>query len=148
MTVLLELKQKIKSFYSEHDVLLLSLLKFLLGFLLFQGINTSLGFMKPLDNIFVVLILAIICAVPINAMTVIGCVMIIAHCYVVGMEVAGFAGLLILLLLMLFLRFTSQDNLALVLTPVAFTFKIPVAVPIGSGLLRGPSCAIPAKRVS
>jgi hypothetical protein len=56
MTVLLELKQKIKSFYSEHDVLLLSILKFLLGFLLFQGINTSLGFMKPLDNIFVVLI--------------------------------------------------------------------------------------------
>ena len=36
MTVLLELKQKIKSFYSEHDVLLLSLLKFLLGFLLFH----------------------------------------------------------------------------------------------------------------
>lgn len=145
MTVLLELKQKIKSFYSEHDVLLLSLLKFLLGFLLFQGINTSLGFMKPLDNIFVVLILAIICAVlPINAMTVLACVMIITHCYAISVEVAGFAGLLILLLLMLFLRFTSQDNLALVLTPVAFTFKIPVAVPIGSGLLRGPACAIPA----
>lgn len=145
MTVLLELKQKIKAFYSEHDMLVLSLLKFLLGFLLFQGINTSLGFMKPLNNIFVVLILAIICAVlPINAMTVIGCIMVIVHCYAIGIEVAGFAGLLILLLLMLFLRFTSQDNLALVLTPVAFTFKIPVAVPIGSGLLRGPSCAVPA----
>ena len=145
MTALLELKQKIKEFYSEHDVLLLSLLKFLLAFFLFQGINTSLGFMKMLDNIFVVLILAIICAVlPINAMTIIGCAMIIAHCYAIGLEVAGFAGLLILLLVILFLRFTSQDNLALVLTPVAFTFKIPVAVPIGSGLLRGPSCAVPA----
>ena len=98
-----------------------------------------------MDNIFVVLILAIICAVlPINAMTVLACVMIITHCYAISVEVAGFAGLLILLLLMLFLRFTSQDNLALVLTPVAFTFKIPVAVPIGSGLLRGPACAIPA----
>lgn len=145
MTVLLELKQKMKSFYSEHDMLLLSLFKFLLAVLLFQGINTSLGFMKLLDSIFVVLILAIICAVlPINAMTLVGCVMIIAHCYAIGVEVAGFAGLLILLLLMLFLRFTSQENLALVLTPVAFTFKIPVAVPIGSGLLRGPACAIPA----
>ena len=38
MTVLLELKQKIKSFYSEHDVLLLSLLKFFIwDFFLFSG---------------------------------------------------------------------------------------------------------------
>lgn len=145
MTVLLELKQKIKSFYSEHDVLVLSLFKFLLGFLLFYGINSSLGFMKSLDNIFVVLILAIICAVlSINAMTIISCAMIIAHCYAIGIEVAVFAGLLILLLFILFLRFTSQDNLAFVLTPVAFTFKIPVAVPVAGGLLRGPSCVVPA----
>ena len=33
MTVLLELKQKIKEFYSEHDVLLLSVFKFFLAFL-------------------------------------------------------------------------------------------------------------------
>ena len=100
MTVLLELKQKIKDFYSEHDVLLLSVFKFLLAFLLFSSINSSLGFMEKLDNIFVVLILAIICAVlPINVMTVIGCVLIIMHCYSVGIEVAGFAVLLIVLLM-------------------------------------------------
>ena len=50
MTVLLELKQKIKDFYSEHDVLLLSVFKFLLAFLLFSSINSSLGFMEKLDN--------------------------------------------------------------------------------------------------
>lgn len=145
MTALLELKQKLKAFYGEHDVFLLSFFKFLLAFLLFQGINSSMGFLGKLDNIFVVLILAIICSVlPVNAMTVIGCAMIIAHCYAVGIEVAGFAALLILLLMILFLRFTSQDNLALVLTPAAFSFHIPAAVPIGSGLLRGPVCAVPS----
>lgn len=145
MTVLLELKQKIKDFYSEHDVLLLSVFKFLLAFLLFSSINSSLGFMEKLDNIFVVLILAIICAVlPINVMTVIGCVLIIMHCYSVGIEVAGFAVLLIVLLMILFLRFTSEDSLALVLTPAAFHFHIPAAVPIGGGLLKGPTCAIPS----
>ena len=56
MTVLLELKQKIKEFYSEHDVLLLSVFKFFLAFLLFNSINSSLGFMEKLDNIFIVLI--------------------------------------------------------------------------------------------
>ena len=77
MTALLELKQKIKSFYSEHDVMLLSVSKFLLAFVLFQGINGSMGMMEKMNNIFVVLILSLICAVmPINAMAVIGCFMI------------------------------------------------------------------------
>lgn len=145
MTALLELKQKIKEFYSEHDVLLLSVGKFLLAFLLFQGINSSMGMMEKIDNIFVVLILAIVCAIlPVNTMAVIGCLLIVAHCYAVGIEVAGFALIFLILLIILFLRFTAQDNAALVFTPVAFTFRIPAAVPVLGGLLRTPACAVPA----
>ena len=145
MTALLELKQKIKEFYSEHDVLLLSVGKFLLAFLLFQGINSSMGMMEKIDNIFVVLILAIVCAIlPVNTMAVIGCLLIVAHCYAVGIEVAGFALVFLILLIILFLRFTAQDNAALVFTPVAFTFKIPAVVPVLGGLLRTPACAVPA----
>ena len=145
MTALLELKQKIKSFYSEHDVMLLSVSKFLLAFVLFQGINGSMGMMEKMNNIFVVLILSLICAVmPINAMAVIGCFMIVAHCYAVGIEVAGVAMVFLLLLMILFLRFTSKDNAALVFTPVAFSLRIPTAVPVISGLLRTPSCSVPA----
>ena len=145
MTTLLEMKQKIKNFYGEHDSWLLPLLKFLLAFLVFQSINSTLGFLEALDNIFIVLILSIICAVlPLNGMAVLGCIMIVAHCYGVGVEVAAFSVLLLLLLMILFLRFTSQDNLALILTPAAFSFHMPAAIPVGSGLLRGPSCAVPA----
>ena len=145
MTTLLEMKQKIKNFYGEHDTWLLPLLKFLLAFLVFQSINSTLGFLEALDNIFIVLILSIICAVlPLNGMAVLGCIMIVAHCYGVGVEVAAFSVLLLLLLMILFLRFTSRDNLALILTPAAFSLHMPAAVPVGSGLLRGPSCAVPA----
>ncbi len=145
MTTLLEMKQKIKNFYGEHDTWLLPLLKFLLAFLVFQTINSTLGFLEALDNIFIVLILSIICAVlPLNGMAVLGCIMIVAHCYGVGVEVAAFSVLLLLLLMILFLRFTSRDNLALILTPAAFSLHMPAAVPVGVGLLRGPSCAVPA----
>ena len=119
MTALLILKQKIKEFYGEHDTWILPILKFILAFGLFKGINTTLGFMGKLDNIFVVLILALLCSVmPVNTRTILGCVLIIGHCYAVGIEVAGFALLLMILLMILFLRFTSKDNVALVLTPV------------------------------
>lgn len=145
MTTLLEMKQKIKTFYGEHDTWLLPLLKFLLAFMVFQSINSTLGFLEALDNIFIVLILSIICAVlPLNGMAILGCIMIIAHCYGVGVEVAAFSVLLLLLLMILFLRFTSRDNLALILTPTAFFLHMPAAVPVGSGLLRGPSCAVPS----
>lgn len=145
MTTLLEMKQKIKNFYGEHDTWLLPLLKFLLAFLVFQTINSTFGFLEALDNIFIVLILSIICAVlPLNGMAVLGCIMIVAHCYGVGVEVAAFSVLLLLLLMILFLRFTSRDNLALILTPAAFSLHMPAAVPVGAGLLRGPSCAVPA----
>ena len=104
MTALLILKQKIKEFYGEHDTWILPILKFILAFGLFKGINTTLGFMGKLDNIFVVLILALLCSVmPVNTMTILGCVLIIGHCYAVGIEVAGFALLLMILLMILFL---------------------------------------------
>lgn len=117
--------------------------KISVGFCPVSGINSSLGFFTKLDNIFLVLILSLICAIlPLNAMTVVGCMMIIAHCYAIGIETAGVAILLLLILMMLFLRFTSQDNVALVLTLAAFALRIPAAVPVCSGMLRGPASAV------
>lgn len=143
MTVLLELKQKLKVFYEKNDIWIQPVLKFLLAFVLFGGINSSLGFFEKLDNVFLLLILSIICAVlPLNTMAVMGCFLIIAHCYAIGIEVAGFAALLMIILIMLFLRFSSSNNVALVLTPEAFTLHMPAAVPVCGGLLGGFSCAV------
>ncbi|MGN0399490.1 MAG: hypothetical protein ACI4EO_05110 [Blautia sp.] len=145
MTAILLWKQKIKEFYGEHDTWILPVLKFFLSLLLFTEINRTMGFMDRLNNIFVVLILSLLCSVlPVNTMTVIGCLFILGHCYAVGVETAGFAFVLLMLLVILFLRFTSRDNVALIMTPVAFTFRLPAVVPISSGLLRGPACSIPA----
>ncbi len=145
MTKLLLWKQKVKEFYGEHDFWITPLFKFLLAFVVFSQINGLLGFMEQIDNIFVVLILSLICAVfSINVMTILACFLILGHCYAVGIETAGFAAILLVLLMILFLRFTSEDNVALVLTPVSFTLHIPAAVPVGCGVLRGASSAVPS----
>ena len=119
MTKLLLWKQKVKEFYGEHDFWITPLFKFLLAFVVFSQINGLLGFMRQIDNIFVVLILSLICAVfSINVMTILACLLILGHCYAVGIETAGFAAVLLVLLMILFLRFTSEDNVALILTPL------------------------------
>ena len=137
MTKLLLWKQKVKEFYGEHDFWITPLFKFLLAFVVFSQINGLLGFMRQIDNIFVVLILSLICAMfSINVMTILACLLILGHCYAVGIETAGFAAVLLILLMILFLRFTSEDNVALILTPISFTLHIPAAVPVGWSIKR------------
>ena len=63
MTALLEFKQKLKGIYAQYEVYLLPLFKFVLALVYFIWINSNMGYMKALDNIFVVLILSLICSI-------------------------------------------------------------------------------------
>ena len=143
MTALLEIKQNIKRFYGEYEVYILPVLKFALAFVYFLWINSNMGYMKQLDNIFVILVLALVCAIlPVSVMMFIGFAMMIGHCYAVGPEVAGF--MLILFMMILFLRFSGSQNLTLILTPLSFGFSVPTLLPLGAGLLGSAVSALPA----
>ena len=145
MTLLLEFREKLKNFYAEYSLFLQPLLKFLLAMVIFKGINWYLPFVKPLDNIFVLLVMALICSIlPLNTIVLFGCILIIGQCYGVGIEVAGFALCLFLIMIILYIRFTPGDAIVLLLTPLAFRLGIPCAVPIGFGLTRSPASAVSA----
>lgn len=145
MTALLEMKQNIKHFYGKYEMYILPILKFLLAMTYFFWINLSLGFSSALDSIFVVLILALLCAIlPTNTIMLMGFALIIGHCYALNMIVAAFAFLLIILMMVLFLRFSASANLVVVFSPLGFAAHVPAVVPIGGGLLGGPLTAAPA----
>lgn len=143
MTLLFEFKEKLRLFYGKNSIYLNPILKFALALTVFIHINMMLGFLSFLNNVFVVLIMALLCAIlPMSAIAVLGSVLIIGHCYVLGIEVAAFALVLLLLIVVLFLRFASHDALALVLTPLAFAANVPSAVPVGMGLMGNAGSAI------
>ena len=145
MTALLEIKQNIKKFYGQYEVYILPVLKFILAFVYFLWINSNMGYMKQLDNIFVILILALVCSIlPTSVMLFIGFVLMIGHCYAVSMEVAGFMLVLVLFMMILFLRFSGSQNLAMILTPLSFGYSVPALLPIGSGLLGSALSSLPA----
>lgn len=145
MTGLLELKQRIKNLYGQYEIYIVPVLKFALALIYFIWINSSLGFMEKLGNPFVVLILALLCAIlPLNTIVLLGFALIIGHCYAIGIEVAAFALILILFMAILFLRFSGKTNLILAFTPLACSIKMPAILPIGSGLLSSSLAAIPA----
>ena len=60
MTALLELKQRIKNLYSQYEIYILPVLRFVLAMVYFIWINKNMGYMTQLNNIFIVLILALI----------------------------------------------------------------------------------------
>ena len=122
MTALLELKQRIKNLYSQYEIYILPVLRFVLAMVYFIWINTNMGYMKALVSRFVVLILALICCIlPSGMMIFTGFALMVGHSYALGIEVAAFMLVLILFMLILFLRFSSGRNLVLIFAPLAFT---------------------------
>ena len=88
MTALLELKQRIKNLYSQYEIYILPVLRFVLAMVYFIWINTNMGYMKQIDNIFIVLILALICSIlPSGVMIFVGFALMVAHGYALGIEV-------------------------------------------------------------
>lgn len=145
MTALLEFKQKLKGIYGQYEMYILPVLRFILSLVYFLWINMNMGYMSQLDNIFVVLILSLICSIlPSAVMIFAGFVLMIGHCYALGIEVAVFMLVIVLFMLILFLRFSSGKNVVLAYAPLSFAFNVPVLYPIGCGLLSGGISALPA----
>ena len=145
MKALLEVKQKIKNLFSNYEIYIMPVIKFAMALVYFIWINANMGYMTQLNNMFVLLILALICSILPSVVTVfVGFALIVGHCYAVGIEVAAFVLVLILFMLILFLRFSSGQNVILALTPLSFGFNVPVLLPLGAGLLGTASAALPA----
>ena len=73
METLLELKDRLKSFYSKYEIYMMPVLKFVLAFVLFFVINKNIGFMERLDSLPVILILALLYSFPEHDGAVCGC---------------------------------------------------------------------------
>ena len=120
MTIFLELKEKLKEIYAEYGTYILPAAKFLLALAVFQSINHTLNYVPALGNIFIVLILSLICAIiPLNGMVFFAMALILLQCTGVHLLAAAFGAVLFLALWVLYLRFASGEALALVLTPLA-----------------------------
>ena len=142
MTVLIELKEKLKEFYGSCSGIVLPIVKFLLGLAVFLGINAQLGYLKVLNSMYVVLILSLLCAIlPLNGMVFLAMLVILGHCFALHMVIAGLVALVLLVLWFLYLRFVPKDAPALLLTPLAFWIHIPSAVPVSYGLAGTPLSA-------
>lgn len=143
MTNLLVLREQLKKIYSKYETYITPAAKFLLAFVALTTINQAIGYMGALNNVAVVLILALMCSfMPWNTSVVVSAAVSLAHLYAFSLECAIVALAVYLLLFILYFRFSSKGTLAVLLTPICFALKIPYVMPIALGLIGTPSAAV------
>ena len=137
MTKIIEIKDKVFRFCAEYDSYLKYLYKFVAAFALFCVINSSIGFMEKISTMPIALLLALICCLlPQSVTIVVAGLLILVNLYALSLEVALVAFLIFALLFLLYFRFAPQEGMLFVLTPIFFKLGIPYILPIGTGLLR------------
>ncbi len=143
MTVLLEMKERLKLMYSKSDVFIVPIVKFLLAFITFNTLNDRMGYMALLDDMRIILIAALACSfLPLGVIVLLGAVFSLMHMYALSLEVALVGLCAYLIMYLLFFRFSPKDSLVLVLTPLLCTLKIPYVIPIAVGLVCAPASAV------
>ncbi|MDE7477092.1 MAG: hypothetical protein K2M91_03930 [Lachnospiraceae bacterium] len=143
MTNLLVLREQLKKFYSKYELYLTPVFKFILAWVTFVMINSSIGYMSELKKSAVVLVLALMCSVlPMNFIVAAAAAVTLGHLYKFSMECALVVLVVFLLLFVLYFRFSPKDTVAVLLTPLCFILKIPYVMPIAVGLVGTPVSAV------
>ena len=143
MTALLELRENLKKIYSRNEAFILPVIKFLLGVIVLSIINGKMGYMTKLDNMAIVLIVSLLCSfLPTGFMAFFAMMFAVLHMYALSIETAAVGLVVFLLLYLLFLRFTAEEALVVVLTPVLCMLKLPYVMPVAMGLIGTPASCV------
>ena len=143
MTVLLEIREKIKEIYGKTDAFLVPLLKFLVAVILLNTINSRMGYMGRIDSGAIVLVAALACSfLPNGIILMFAALFSLLHMYELSL-VAAMVGLVIYLVIyLLYLRFTPKEALVVAITPLLFSMKLAYVIPIVMGLVGTPVSAV------
>ena len=143
MSNLLELRENIKRIYGKYEMYITPALKFVLALVAIIMINSELGYMNLLNNVFVVLMASVACAIlPWGFTLIVSALFVVGHIYAMAMECALIALAIFAVMFLLYFRFTPKDAILVILTPICFFLKIPYLIPICVGLVCTPVSAV------
>ena len=144
MAVLLELKENFKRFYNKYDIYIVPVAKFIAALVSFLMLNASIGYMDKLNSPIIAVLVSVICAFLSNGFTIVMLsIFMIAHLYAISVEFALIALCVVLLMYLLYFRFTPKLGYLLILTVIMCGFKIPYVIPVAVGLCSSFLAAIP-----
>ena len=145
MSSLLEWKKKLQTIYAQYSMYIDKAIHFALALTTFLLISTRIGFMEKLASPLIAIGLAVVCTfLPLNVTVIVAGALMLVHMFSLSMIIAGITAVVLFLMFIFYFRFTPKKAVILLLTPIAFTVKLPVLIPVVFGLIGNPVYAIPA----
>ena len=144
MLQVLEFRERVKSFYQKYDVYLLPIIKFIFALIAFQTINKEIGYDERLKALPIVLGISLLSAFTPSAVMVLLAALISAlHIYFISPLLSVMVIVILMILYLLFVRYTPRQGYVLLAIPILFLLKIPYVIPILLGLISTPIAMIP-----
>lgn len=145
ITGLIIFRDKLKAIYAKGGVYINHILRFALAFLATFVVGRVIGNGSMISSPLICLAIALICAfVPLNITVVVSTAYIIMHLFSISLELAIIAVGVILVVYLLYFRFTPKTGFLLILTPLLFCLKIPYVVPVIAALTVGMTGIVPS----
>ena len=139
MDSLFVLRERIREVYAKNSRIIDKAIQFVLALVTFYMINSNVGFMKVAATPVVMLALAVICTFfPLMMTVVAATLLILAHMYAVSLGALAVTAAVFLVMYIFYIRLTPKMALVVILTPLAFAFKVPYILPIAYGLIGTP----------
>lgn len=139
MDSLFVFREKLQEVYAKRSRIFDKSIQFILAIVTFYLINDNVGFMKAASSPAVTLALAVICTFfPMNITIIAATVLILVHMFSVSLAVLAVTGLVFLVMYIFYFRLTPKMAFVVLITPIAFMFKIPYVVPLAYGLVSTP----------
>ena len=133
---LLEIKSFLTAVFGRYEAWILPLLRFLTALVTILVINRTLPYMDRLSKVPLVLLVSLVCSLlPMAFTLLVAGAFILLNVYELSMEAALVTLALLLVMYLLYFRFTPKDAVLVLLTPLAFMFHIPCVMPLIAGLL-------------
>ena len=144
MLQLLEIRERIKKFYQRYDAFLLPVVKFIFALIAFQTINKEIGYDARLKAVPIILGLSLLSAfTPSSIMVLIAAAMSVLHVYFISPILSVIIIAILMILYLLFARYTPKHGYVLLAMPVLYILKIPYLMPILLGLVSTPIAMVP-----
>lgn len=144
MAFLLDLKESFKKFYNRYNTYIIPASKFFIALISFIMINASIGYMDKLKNPVFAILLSVVCAfLPSGFTLIILSVFMLLHLYAISAEFALLALCVVLLMYLLYFRFTPNSAYILIITAMLCWIKMPFVIPVAIGLCSSALAVIP-----
>ena len=144
MAFLLELKDRFNKFYNKYDSYFIPAVKFVVALVAFIILNVSIGDNSKLGNPIFAFVAAILCAfIPNGGTILLLSLFMLVHLYSISAEFALIALGVIIIMYLLYFRFTPKSGYILIITAILCMLKMPYLAIVTIGLCSSWLACIP-----